>query len=135
MIKYIIIAIVLCATIDSHGRQKTRRISQADLAIELRIVFGEKITVFDIGSKPVPYVNFSNNNGEQSLKNVKLKDYQFLVKKVNALSGRSDNVYSKCSRAFIQLNAQNKIYSGCLQGKSKLSEDLRNLANILSLLF
>lgn len=135
MKKYLILITIFCVSLEGYSRTKERRISQSDSAIELQVTFGEKTTLFEIRNNPAPFIDYSNNWGEKSSKNLKTKDYQFILKKVQAMSGGSENVTIKCSREFIQLSTPDKRFSSCLQGKSKLSQDLRDLANTLGLLF
>jgi len=104
-------------------------------SIQFKVVFGEKETVFKVSpSKLGGAVDYSNNFGARNSRKISLADYVFFKSKVDHLSGPT-NKKEFCNRDYIELSFPKRELIGCLRAENKLASEMREMTNLLSLLF
>lgn len=108
---------------------------EASAPIGFKVVYGEKTTLFLISkSRAGGRVEFSNNLGARSSKDISSDDYDYLNSKVQKLSGPT-NRKEFCLRNYVELTADGKRLLGCLGAPNKLAKDMQETVNLLSVLF
>ena len=104
-------------------------------ALIFKIVYGEKVTVFEIdNSKAKPKIAFSNSLGNRASREISLDDYDFLKSKVSNLQGET-NRKDFCTRSYIEVKAGSRELLGCLGSPNKMAKELLDIVNLISLLF
>lgn len=104
-------------------------------AINFKVVYGEKITYFDVvKAKNGGRVKFSNNLGAKDAKDISANDCEFLRSKVSGLTEPS-NKKEFCTRNYIEITDGARQILGCLGAPNKLATEIQETANLLSALF
>ena len=103
--------------------------------IEFKVVYGDRTTLFVLRpNKLGATVDYSNDRGRISSKQVTAKEFQFLKTKVSELGGPT-NLRSDCHRSYVELKTNRRTLLGCIGSRNKLTEDLQKLTNLLSIIF
>lgn len=120
----------------SEAKNIVRKPSQAEnLPIQIKVIYGEKITLFSIAkTKSNGRVEFSNNSGAKDSKDISLKDYDFLKNKISKISGTS-NDKSFCIRNYITINLNNRELVGCIGAPNNFAREIQETTNLVSVLF
>lgn len=104
-------------------------------AMKMEVNYGDKITKIEIrkageGSEII----FSNGEKSSLTKKITSKNYEYLRKRLNALPNSSHGL-EYCQRSFIKTETENGKLIGCLQSPTKLSREMKDIANLVSLYF
>ncbi len=130
------VATQVIAITPAHRMPATRKPSQASSQqIRIKVVYGEKTTTFVIThSASGGRVDFANNLGAHSLREISTDDYEFLKSKVEGF-GNLSNDKQFCSRAYVEVSTDTLKTIGCAESKTKIADDVRSVVNLLSLMF
>lgn len=105
-----------------------------DSTIRFEVVYGDKITLFVLSkSTKGSRVDFSNNFGDNSSREVSVENYEFLKSKVNDLP-ESTQEKRNCIRSYIKIDTNDRTLFGCLESPDKFSKKAREILSLLRFL-
>jgi hypothetical protein len=100
--------------------------------LHLKVVYGEKITDFEVTrEKNGGVLQFSNNFGQKKSHSLSEKDVKFLGSEVKKMN-ESNDIRLCDSRKYIELNSGEKKLIGCIGSSTKTAKKLSELANLFS---
>lgn len=128
--------VVLLGPLFSEAKKVQRKPTQTEARpIQIKVIYGDRISLFSIaktGSKG--QVEFSNNAGAKSAREISVKDYNYLRDKILKISG-SPNEKSFCYRNSITITIDQKELLGCIGAPNKFARDVQEITNLVSILF
>lgn len=113
-----------------------RKPSQAQLTNTILIysVFGDKYTQYQISKTPKgAELQFNDNEGLKLVRAMSLDDFAYLISKLGALKGPSNDV-KFCLRRHIQISYGEKSWRGCIGSQTPVAKGIIEVTNLLSLL-
>lgn len=112
-----------------------RSVSQVIPPLSIKVVFGDKTTNFEITkSLSAAQVVLTDNYGAHQTKEISQRDHQFIYAQMQAIRGPTNQkIY--CQRNYIEFRYNQKSMLGCLHSANKVSTQMRELANLLALMF
>ena len=97
------------------------------------VAYGEKISVFEINkTKTGAVLNFENNYGKKTVRELSQDDYKYLLKTAQNYKGANQKQF--CQRSFILFESKKKTHLGCLGSTTPIARSLQKTTNLLSLL-
>lgn len=133
---FVILFVLPNLSIAKENLSKGRKPNQAPVpAATVRVVYGDRITFFQVYSGPAAgRVELTNNAGLNRTKMTKKTDADFIVAKVSSLPAvKMDK--TKCQRRFIETFTNNQFKSYCYEDSSTAAVDAQAIANLLSAVF
>jgi hypothetical protein len=120
----------------SYAKKATRKPSQVNKEIAMKVVYGEKTTFFNVlpKSDKVIQLYFANNEGRKGDRSLSQADYDFIKGKILDIKGPS-NKKEFCSRSFIEIRLEDKLFVGCIGSNNKVAKTLQEISDLFVLLF
>lgn len=143
MINKITIAIFLSFTLFSFSGVYALPLKKPDRApnqiesssIKFTIVYGEKTTNFILTNNPSgKLIEHSNSFGAHSTKKISDADFDYIKSKLESIAGPT-NKKDFCPRNYVEITNGSFELTGCLGALNKVSGQIQELVNLISLLF
>ena len=124
------------ATAGSSSKKTARKPNQIESSqISFKVTYGEKATAFVLSQqKKGPQIELTNSQGRHDIREITQKDADYIRSQVLALSGPSNQI-EFCTRNYIEVKVEARDLIGCLGSPNKLAQGLKDITNLISLLF
>ncbi len=115
---------------------KTRSTQNQNQNVQLKVLYGEKETLFVVIREPKggASVSFKNNYGQSGLRKISKTNFDYVKREIASLPGPT-NEKEFCTNRYIEVQMNNRTMLGCLGAPNAVAKKMQNLANLLSLLF